>query len=120
RYGLVAFSSSLDQAGPCARSVSDAALLHEAIAGHDAADSTSVNQPVPEVVRAAREGAVGDLSGVRVGVVRELSGEGYQGGVQRSFQTAVQQLTELGAEVVEVSCPNFEHALSAYYLIAPS
>ncbi|MHA6800925.1 Asp-tRNA(Asn)/Glu-tRNA(Gln) amidotransferase subunit GatA [Bounagaea algeriensis] len=120
RYGLVAFSSSLDQVGPCARTVTDAALLHETIAGHDRADATSIDRPVPPVVRAAREGAAADLSGVRVGVVRELSGEGYQDGVLRSFRTAVDQLTALGAEVVEVSCPHFEYALAAYYLIAPS
>ncbi|GAB2744427.1 Asp-tRNA(Asn)/Glu-tRNA(Gln) amidotransferase subunit GatA [Salinifilum aidingensis] len=120
RHGLVAFSSSLDQVGPCARTVTDAALLHETIAGHDPADATSIDQPVPPVVRAAREGSAADLSGVRVGVVRELSGEGYQGGVLRSFQAAVDQLTALGAEVVEVSCPHFDYALAAYYLIAPS
>ncbi len=73
RYGLVAFSSSLDQAGPCARTVLDAALLHEVIAGYDPMDSTSINAPVPPVVAAAREGANGDLSGVRVGVVGETS-----------------------------------------------
>ncbi|CAM05346.1 aspartyl/glutamyl-tRNA(Asn/Gln) amidotransferase subunit A [Saccharopolyspora erythraea NRRL 2338] len=120
RYGLVAFSSSLDQPGPCARTVLDAALLHEAIAGHDPMDSTSIDQPVPQVVAAAREGASGDLKGVRVGVVREFSGDGYQPGVQRSFQAAVDQLAALGAEVVEVSCPHFDYALPAYYLIAPS
>ncbi|PXY27027.1 Asp-tRNA(Asn)/Glu-tRNA(Gln) amidotransferase subunit GatA [Prauserella muralis] len=120
RYGLVAFSSSLDQAGPCARTVTDAALLHEAIAGHDPLDSTSVNVPVPPVVEAARQGATGDLKGVRVGVVTEFAGEGYQPGVQRSFEAAVAQLRELGAEVVEVSCPHFTYALPAYYLIAPS
>ncbi|MCP2255842.1 aspartyl/glutamyl-tRNA(Asn/Gln) amidotransferase subunit A [Prauserella aidingensis] len=120
RYGLVAFSSSLDQAGPCGRTVLDAALLHEVIAGHDPMDATSVDAPVPAVVDAAREGARGDLSGVTVGVVREFSGEGYQGGVLRSFETAVAQLKELGAEVVEVSCPHFTYALPAYYLIAPS
>ncbi|MBA0125007.1 Asp-tRNA(Asn)/Glu-tRNA(Gln) amidotransferase subunit GatA [Haloechinothrix sp. YIM 98757] len=120
RYGLVAFSSSLDQAGPCARTVLDAALLHEVIGGHDPMDSTSLNAPVPSVVEAARRGSSGDLSGVRVGVVTELGGEGYQPGVLRSFASAVDTLRELGAEVVEVSCPNFEYALSAYYLIAPS
>ena len=120
RYGLVAFSSSLDQPGPCARTVLDAALLHEVIAGHDAMDSTSIDQPVPQVVNAAKQGAAGDLTGVRVGVVREFSGEGYQPGVQRAFDAAVEQLSELGAEVVEVSCPNFDYALPAYYLIAPS
>ncbi|MEU3271606.1 Asp-tRNA(Asn)/Glu-tRNA(Gln) amidotransferase subunit GatA [Saccharomonospora sp. NPDC006951] len=120
RYGLVAFSSSLDQAGPCARSVADAALLHEVIAGHDPMDSTSINAPVPPVVAAAREGALGDLKGVRVGVVKEFAGEGYQPGVLRSFEAAVAQLRDLGAEVVEVSCPNFTYAMPAYYLIAPS
>ena len=120
RYGLVAFSSSLDQAGPCARTVLDAALLHEVIGGGDPLDSTSIDAPVPPVVAAAREGLRGDLTGVKVGVVKEFSGEGYQGGVQRSFEGAVEQLKALGAEVVEVSCPNFVYALPAYYLIAPS
>jgi aspartyl-tRNA(Asn)/glutamyl-tRNA(Gln) amidotransferase subunit A len=120
RYGLVAFSSSLDQAGPCARSVTDAALLHEVIAGYDPLDSTSINAPVPPVVAAAAQGARGDLKGVRVGVVKEFAGDGYQGGVLRSFENAVKQLSALGAEVVEVSCPNFVYALPAYYLIAPS
>ncbi|WP_433264288.1 Asp-tRNA(Asn)/Glu-tRNA(Gln) amidotransferase subunit GatA [Actinosynnema sp. CS-041913] len=120
RYGLVAFSSSLDQAGPCARTVLDAALLHEVIAGHDPLDATSIDAPVPPVVAAAREGARGDLSGVRVGVVTQFSGDGYQPGVLRSFEAAVAQLKQLGAEVVEVSCPSFDYALPAYYLIAPS
>ncbi|MGI8307930.1 Asp-tRNA(Asn)/Glu-tRNA(Gln) amidotransferase subunit GatA [Saccharopolyspora hattusasensis] len=120
RYGLVAFSSSLDQPGPCARTVLDAALLHEVIAGHDPMDSTSINQPVPQVVTAAEQGASGGLQGVRVGVVREFSGDGYQPGVQRAFDAAVKQLSALGAEVIEVSCPHFNYALPAYYLIAPS
>jgi aspartyl-tRNA(Asn)/glutamyl-tRNA(Gln) amidotransferase subunit A len=120
RYGLVAFSSSLDQAGPCARTVLDAALLHEVIAGHDPLDSTSIDAPVPPVVAAARQGMQGDLKGVKVGVVKEFGGDGYQQGVERSFQAAVEQLRALGAEVVEVSCPHFVYALPAYYLIAPS
>jgi aspartyl-tRNA(Asn)/glutamyl-tRNA(Gln) amidotransferase subunit A len=121
RYGLVAFSSSLDQAGPCARTVLDAALLHEVIAGHDVLDSTSIDAPVPPVVAAAMAGANGDLRGVRVGVVTDLSGgEGYQAGVIASFERAVATLRDLGAEVVEVSCPHFRYALPAYYLIAPS
>ncbi len=120
RYGLVAFSSSLDQAGPCARTVLDAALLHEVIAGYDNMDSTSIDAPVPPVVAAAREGASGDLSGVRVGVVSQFSGEGYQPGVLASFEAAVEQLRQLGAEVVQVSCPSFDYAMPAYYLIAPS
>jgi aspartyl-tRNA(Asn)/glutamyl-tRNA(Gln) amidotransferase subunit A len=120
RYGLIAFSSSLDQAGPLARTVLDAALLHEVIAGHDPCDSTSIDSPVPPVVAAAKRGASGDLSGLRVGVVRELGGEGYQSGVIESFDAAVGTLRSLGAEIVEVSCPHFEYALAAYYLIAPS
>ena len=120
RYGLIACASSLDQGGPCARTVLDAALLHEVIAGHDPLDSTSIDAPVPAVVAAAREGARGDLSGLRVGVVRELGGEGYQPGVRASFEQAVTQLEKLGAELVEVSCPHFEYGLAAYYLILPS
>jgi aspartyl-tRNA(Asn)/glutamyl-tRNA(Gln) amidotransferase subunit A len=117
RYGLVAFSSSLDQGGPCARTVLDAALLHEAIAGHDPLDSTSVDAPVPAVVEAAR---MRDVRGMRVGVVKEFAGEGYQAGVMQRFDESVELLRELGAEVVEVSCPSFTLALPAYYLIAPS
>ncbi len=121
RYGLVACASSLDQGGPCARSVLDTALLHQVIAGHDARDSTSVTAAVPDVVGAARAGAAGDLRGMRIGVVRQLhSGEGYQAGVLASFNDAVAQLTELGAQVSEVDCPHFDYALSAYYLILPS
>jgi aspartyl-tRNA(Asn)/glutamyl-tRNA(Gln) amidotransferase subunit A len=120
RYGLIAFSSSLDQAGPLARTVFDTALLHEVIGGHDPCDSTSIAAPVPPVVAAARQGASGDLSGVRIGVVRELGGEGYQPGVLASFEAAVETLRGLGADVVEVSCPHFQYALAAYYLIAPS
>jgi aspartyl-tRNA(Asn)/glutamyl-tRNA(Gln) amidotransferase subunit A len=120
RYGLVAFSSSLDQAGPCARTVLDAALLHEVIGGHDVMDSTSIDAPVPPVVQAARQGLAGDLAGVRVGVVKEFRGDGYEDGVLASFNAAVAQLKALGAEVIEVSCPHFGYALPAYYLIAPS
>jgi aspartyl-tRNA(Asn)/glutamyl-tRNA(Gln) amidotransferase subunit A len=116
RYGLVAFSSSLDQGGPFARTVRDAALLHQAIAGHDPCDSTSIDTPIPDLM-----GQLGrDLNGVRVGVVTELSGEGYQQGVEQRFQEAVALLGELGAEIVEISCPSFRYALPAYYLIAPS
>jgi aspartyl-tRNA(Asn)/glutamyl-tRNA(Gln) amidotransferase subunit A len=120
RYGLIACASSLDQGGPCARTVLDTALLHQVIAGHDPRDSTSVAAEVPDVVAAARAGADGDLRGVRVGVVKQLRGEGYQPGVLSSFNAAVEQLTALGAEVTEVDCPNFDHSLAAYYLILPS
>ncbi|MER5864251.1 Asp-tRNA(Asn)/Glu-tRNA(Gln) amidotransferase subunit GatA [Kitasatospora sp. NPDC002040] len=117
RYGLIAFSSSLDQGGPCARTVLDAALLHEAIAGHDPLDSTSIDAPVPAVVAAAK---LRDVRGMRIGVVKEFAGEGYQAGVMQRFNESVELLRELGAEVVEVSCPSFTLALPAYYLIAPS
>jgi aspartyl-tRNA(Asn)/glutamyl-tRNA(Gln) amidotransferase subunit A len=117
RYGLVAFASSLDTPGPLTRTVLDAALLHEAISGHDWRDSTSVDAPVPPVVAAARHA---DVSGLRVGVVAEFSGDGYQPGVLTRFNEAVELLESLGAKVVEVSCPHFVYALPAYYLIAPS
>ncbi|MBP2366294.1 Asp-tRNA(Asn)/Glu-tRNA(Gln) amidotransferase subunit GatA [Pseudonocardia parietis] len=120
RYGLVACASSLDQGGPCARTVLDAALLHEVIGGHDPRDSTSIDQPVPDVVAAARQGANGDLSGLKVGVVRELGGEGYQPGVRAAYEASLRSLEKLGAELVEVSCPHFEYGMAAYYLILPS
>ena len=120
RYGLVALANSLDQAGPVTRTVLDAALLHEVIAGHDPLDSTSVDEPVPPVLEAARRGADGDLTGVRIGVVKELGGEGYQAGVLARFGEAVELMTKAGADVVEVSCPHFVHALATYYLILPA
>lgn len=120
RYGLIAMASSLDQAGPAARTVLDAALLHEAIAGHDPLDSTSLPDAVPPVVAAAKEGASGNLAGLRVGVVKELQGEGYQPGVLARFEESLDLLRAAGAEVVEVSCPSFPVSLAAYYLIMPS
>jgi aspartyl-tRNA(Asn)/glutamyl-tRNA(Gln) amidotransferase subunit A len=120
RYGLVAFSSSLDTPGPCARTVEDTALLHEVISGHDPRDSTSIPAPVPAVVAAARKGASGDLTGVRIGLVREFGSEGAEPGVTAAVRDSVEAMVKLGAEVVEVSCPHFLYALPAYYLIAPS
>ena len=117
RYGLVAFSSSLDQAGPCARTVLDTALLHQVIAGHDPKDATSINAPVPDVVAAAQRA---DVTGMKIGVVKELSGEGYEKGVAERFAESLAILESQGAEIIEVSCPNFTFALGAYYLIAPS
>jgi aspartyl-tRNA(Asn)/glutamyl-tRNA(Gln) amidotransferase subunit A len=117
RYGLVALASSLDQAGPCSRSVLDAALLHAVIAGHDPLDSTSIAAPVPPVVEAARHA---DVHGMRIGVVSELGGEGYQTGVRRRFEESVELLVGAGAEIVEVTCPSFDYALATYYLILPA
>ncbi|PYG00332.1 aspartyl/glutamyl-tRNA(Asn/Gln) amidotransferase subunit A [Georgenia satyanarayanai] len=117
RYGLIALASSLDQAGPVSRTVLDSALLHELIGGHDPRDSTSLPDPVGDLVAAA---GAQDLRGLRVGVVRELGGEGYQAGVEASFTAALDLLREAGAEIVEVSCPSFASALAAYYLILPA
>jgi aspartyl-tRNA(Asn)/glutamyl-tRNA(Gln) amidotransferase subunit A len=122
RYGLIAFSSSLDQAGPFGRTVEDAAMLFDVMHGHDTMDSTSIPHARFNATLAAAEGARGDLRGVKVGIVTELTGlgGGYQQGVLDSFRAAVDTLAGLGAEIVEVSCPNFDYALAAYYLIAPS
>jgi len=121
RYGLVALASSLDQAGPCARTVLDTALLHEVMAGYDPLDSTSLTETRPDVVAAARSG---DVAGLRIGVIRELhgsgDGRGWQAGVLARFDEAVEALVDAGAKVVEVSCPSFTAALGAYYLILPS
>ena len=117
RYGVVAFASSLDTPGPLGRTVLDAALLHEVMSGHDPMDSTSINAPVPPVVEAARHA---DVAGLRIGVVSEFSGDGYQPGVMTRFTEAVDLLEALGAKVNEISCPHFKYALPAYYLIAPS
>ena len=119
RYGLIAAASSLDQAGPCGRTVLDTALLHEVIAGHDAFDATSVDKPVAPVVAAAREGAKGDLSGVKVGLIKQFERDGWQEGVMENYHAAVDQLREQGADIVEVDCPHFDDALAAYYLIMP-
>ncbi len=122
RYGLVAMASSLDQAGPVTRTVLDAALLHELIAGHDPMDSTSITTSPAPVVAAARRG---EVKGLKIGVIRELGGStesagGFQAGVRARFDEAIALLTGAGAEVVEVSIPSLEYALAAYYLVMPS
>jgi aspartyl-tRNA(Asn)/glutamyl-tRNA(Gln) amidotransferase subunit A len=116
RYGLVAFASSLDQAGPLTRTVEDAAQLQAVIHGHDPLDSTSVTDDMPDLLAHLRDG----LDGLRVGVVTELQGEGYEPGVRRVFDDALARLERLGAKVVEVSLPHAGYGLPAYYLIAPS
>ena len=117
RYGVVAFSSSLDQVGPCARTVLDTALLHEVIAGHDDYDATSINAPTPPVVAAAKRA---DVKGMKIGVIKELSGDGYESGVSERFEESLEILRSQGATIEMVSCPNFDYGLAAYYLIAPS
>jgi aspartyl-tRNA(Asn)/glutamyl-tRNA(Gln) amidotransferase subunit A len=116
RYGLIAFASSLDQIGPLARSVDDAALTLAAIWGHDPLDATSYSGDYPDPTSRLEQG----VSGLKVGVVRELAGEGYQDAVESAVSGMVSQLRDAGAEIVEVSLPTFEIALSAYYLIAPA
>jgi aspartyl-tRNA(Asn)/glutamyl-tRNA(Gln) amidotransferase subunit A len=121
RYGAIALASSLDQVGPVTRTVLDAGLLHDVIGGHDPRDSTSLRDEWPSMAAAAREGATGQvLRGLKVGLVREFQGDGFQAGVKSRFDEAVQQLEAQGAEVVEISAPNFEYAVSAYYLILPA
>lgn len=117
RYGLIALASSLDQIGPVSRDVLDCALLHEVIAGHDPKDSTSLPDSVPAYSDYATRG---DVSGMRIAVIRELGGEGYQEGVRTRFEESLEILRGLGADIVEVSCPSFEYALAAYYLIHPA
>ncbi|WP_147102911.1 Asp-tRNA(Asn)/Glu-tRNA(Gln) amidotransferase subunit GatA [Nesterenkonia populi] len=118
RYGAIAMASSLDQIGPCARTVQDAALLHELIGGHDPKDSTSLPDEVGEFAKAA---STHDVAGKRIGVIRQLShGEGYEQGVLDAFSSSLGSLREAGAEIVEVDCPSFDYALGAYYLIMPS
>ncbi|BCW44240.1 Asp-tRNA(Asn)/Glu-tRNA(Gln) amidotransferase subunit GatA [Arthrobacter sp. StoSoilB5] len=117
RYGAIAMASSLDQIGPVSRTVLDAALLQEVIGGHDPFDSTSLTDPFNDLVAAAR---VGNVAGLKIGIIKELHGEGYQAGVENRFNESLELLKEAGAEIVEVSCPNFKYALGAYYLIMPS
>jgi aspartyl-tRNA(Asn)/glutamyl-tRNA(Gln) amidotransferase subunit A len=116
RYGLVAFASSLDQAGPFARTVEDAARLQTLVQGHDPRDATSVPRDVPDLLARLRDG----VGGLRVGTVTELQGEGYEPGVEETFRRALERLERLGAEIVEVSLPHAGYGLPAYYLIAPS
>ncbi len=115
RYGLVAFASSLDQIGPLTKSVTDAAMLLEAIAGHDVLDSTSLPEPAPSLVAHVNDG----VAGKRIGLVRELV-DGADEDVVASVERAVEALREAGATIVELSVPEFRLGLSAYYLIAPA
>jgi aspartyl-tRNA(Asn)/glutamyl-tRNA(Gln) amidotransferase subunit A len=116
RYGLIAFASSLDQIGPITRTVGDSVIVFEAIAGHDPSDATSYRGDLPD----ARADLEKGVKGLRIGIVRELSGDGIQPGVAAAFQETLDRLRDAGAEVREVSLPSTEYALSAYYLIAPA
>ncbi len=114
RYGVIAYASSLDQVGPMTRDVEDCALLLQAVAGHDPADSTSVDTPVPDY----RAALGGDLKGVRVGLPREYFIEGLDSDVKEAVMGAITVCRELGAEIVEVSLPHTEYAVACYYLVA--
>ncbi|MCD1570029.1 Asp-tRNA(Asn)/Glu-tRNA(Gln) amidotransferase subunit GatA [Agromyces mediolanus] len=117
RYGSIALASSLDQIGPVTRTVLDAALLQDVIAGHDPHDSTSIAEPWPSMAEAVRRA---DVQGLRIGVVKELDTDGFQAGVRQRFHESLELLERNGAEIVEVEAPNFEHAIAAYYLILPA
>lgn len=127
RYGVIAMASSLDQVGPVARTVLDTALLHEAIAGHDPLDATSLPDEPGNFVEEAKAGAEAarkrDLSGLRIGVIKELGGgdgEGFEAGVLARFRESVEELRAAGAEIIEVSLPSVTEAISAYYMIMSS
>ena len=120
RYGLIAFASSLDQIGPFSHTVEDSALLLETIAGHDPADSTSINQPAGRYVPAVADGLANGVAGLRVGIISELSGEGISADVLARVEVAAQRLRDAGATVGTVSVPSTKLGLSAYYLIAPA
>jgi aspartyl-tRNA(Asn)/glutamyl-tRNA(Gln) amidotransferase subunit A len=116
RYGLIAFASSLDQIGPFTRTVEDSALALAAIWGHDPLDATSYPGAYPDPTAGLGAG----VEGLKVGVVRQLSGEGYEPAVEAGVRAMVEALASAGVEVVEVDMPTFDVALSAYYLIAPA
>jgi aspartyl-tRNA(Asn)/glutamyl-tRNA(Gln) amidotransferase subunit A len=122
RYGLVAFASSLDQAGVFARSAADCALLLNAMAGHDPRDATSLDRPPEDYARRLAEPAAGarPLAGVRIGLPREFFGDGNDADVGATVEAALAVLRELGASTVEVSLPSVKHAIPVYYVIAPA
>ncbi len=116
RYGLVAFASSLDQIGPLAQTVEDAALILQAIAGFDPADSTSLDEPVPDYLAGLGDG----VKGMKLGIPREYFGDGIDPGVRSAVETAIQKLAARGAEIIDISLPHTEYAVATYYVIAPA
>lgn len=116
RWGMVAFASSLDQAGPMARTVRDCAILLEAIAGFDEKDSTSANIPVPKY----EESLTGNIKGLKVGVPKEYNVSGMDAEIKEMWEKGALLLKQAGAEIVDVSLPHTEHALPVYYIIAPA
>lgn len=121
RYGLVAMASSLDQIGPVTRTIADAAALQELVAGHDPLDSTSLNETVPELLKIVEDRhRHTDLSGMKLGLLKQAKGEGYQPEVLDRFHQVVKELEARGASVCELDMPEFAWALAAYYLIMPA
>jgi aspartyl-tRNA(Asn)/glutamyl-tRNA(Gln) amidotransferase subunit A len=116
RYGLVAFASSLDQVGPITKDVQDAALIMNIIAGSDKCDSTTLDEPVPDYTASLEKG----VKGLKLGLPKEYFIEGLDAEVEKSVRSAVAQLESLGAEVIDISLPHTEFALSTYYIIAPA
>ncbi|MCP4922502.1 MAG: Asp-tRNA(Asn)/Glu-tRNA(Gln) amidotransferase subunit GatA [bacterium] len=116
RFGIVSFASSLDQAGPVARTIEDAALLFKAMASHDPKDSTSSSKPLPDLDAAL----TGDVSGLKVGIPKEYRVEGMNGEVTALWEKAAGQLRQEGAEIIDVSLPHTRYALPTYYIIAPA
>ena len=116
RFGLVAFASSLDQIGPLTRTVDDAALILQVIAGHDPQDSTSLDEPVPDYAAGINDG----VKGIRIGIPKEYFGEGIHPGVRENVENRIKQLEALGAVIVPISLPYTEHAVATYYVIAPA
>lgn len=116
RYGLIAFGSSLDQAGPMTRTVEDAARILQVMAGQDALDSTTLDAPVPDYVA----GLQGGVKGLRIGLPREYFGEGLEPAVEQAVRAAVAQLESMGAEIVDVTLPHTKYGLATYYIIATS
>lgn len=122
RYGLVAYASSLDQIGPFARSVEDAAIFLEAMAGYDPKDSTSLKVEIPSYADALPQKTIANLNGdkLRIGIIQETFGEGLDTEVDAAVKAALKVYEDLGAEVEFVSCPTFRYGLPTYYVIAPS
>jgi len=116
RYGLVAFASSLDQIGPLTKDVTDTAIMMNIIAGHDPIDSTSAELPVPDYQNAL----VNNIKGTKIGYIKELMGKGIDKEVKQAVEIALKRFQELGAKLIEISLPSFEHAVATYYLIAPA
>jgi aspartyl-tRNA(Asn)/glutamyl-tRNA(Gln) amidotransferase subunit A len=116
RYGLIAFASSLDQVGPFSHDVTDCALMMEVIAGHDARDSTSVNEKVPRYTKSVND----PVKGLRIGVPKEFFGQGLDSEIEASVRAALKEYEKQGATLVDVSLPHSPYALAAYYIVAPA